>query len=44
MTNDQLKMTNEGMPSAYHFNNVAQRHINLTFVIGHLTLIKDKGE
>ncbi|MFH1684552.1 MAG: efflux RND transporter periplasmic adaptor subunit, partial [Candidatus Margulisiibacteriota bacterium] len=37
MTNDKLKMTNEGVFNYY--NDVPQAHRHLTFVIGHLTLV-----
>ena len=36
MTNDKLKMTNEGINYLY---NIAKRYHHLTFAIGHLTLI-----
>jgi hypothetical protein len=38
MTNDKLKMTNEGVASRHNINKVPKAHNHLTLVIGHLTL------
>ncbi len=39
MTNDKLKIKNEGVASRHYHNTVPKAHNHLTFVIGHLTLL-----